>query len=117
MHAVACLRSPLYATENASALRQDWPRIPLPRSRECLLASADLGRQVAALLDPDTPVAGVTTGTIRPELRLIGPIRTTTGQGVNDDFKVTAGWGHAGQNGVTMPGRGRRSERPYSAEE
>jgi hypothetical protein len=118
MHAVACLRSPAYAEENGSALRQDWPRIPLPASRERLLASAELGRQVAALLDPDTPVKGVTTGAIRPELKLMGTLRTASGGGVNDDeLKITAGWGHAGQNGVTMPGRGNRGERPYSEAE
>ncbi|MCI0429419.1 MAG: N-6 DNA methylase [Rhodospirillales bacterium] len=118
MHAVACLRSAAYAEENASALRQDWPRIPFPNLRERLLVSAKLGQQVADLLDPDTPVAGVTTGAIRPELKLIGPIRTASGRGVNDDdLRITAGWGHAGQNGVTMPGRGRRGERPYSEEE
>jgi hypothetical protein len=27
-----------------------------------------------------------------------------------DDLDVTAGWGHAGQGGVTMPGRGRIEE-------
>jgi len=33
-----------------------------------------------------------------------------------DELKVTAGWGHAGQNGVTMPGKGRIVERPAKAE-
>jgi hypothetical protein len=118
MHAVACLRSPAYAEENGSALRQDWPRIPLPASKERLLASAELGREVAALLDPDTPVRGVTTGAIRPELKPIGTLRTSTGGGLDDEgLKLTAGWGHAGQNGVTMPGRGRRAERPYAQHE
>ncbi len=117
-HVVACMRSPAYDVENGSALRQDWPRIPLPSSRERLLASAELGRQVAALLDPDTPVEGVTTGSIRPELKVIGAIQTVSGRGLDDEeLKVMAGWGHAGQNGVTMPGRGRRSRRPYSEDE
>ena len=30
------------------------------------------------------------------------------------DLAVTAGWGHAGQGGVTMPGKGRFVERPYT---
>jgi hypothetical protein len=38
----------------------------LPKSREQFVASADLGRQVAALLDPETPVPGVTAGKVRP---------------------------------------------------
>lgn len=37
-------------------------------------ASVALGRQVAALLDSETPVPGVTGGDIRPELRPIGAI-------------------------------------------
>jgi hypothetical protein len=115
LHALAVCSAPAYVQENRDALRHDWPRVPVPATRERLLASAELGRQVAALLDPDAPVPGVTTGAIRPELKVIGPIRTESGRGVNDEeLKITAGWGHAGQKGVTMPGRGRRSERPYS---
>ncbi|HQJ98502.1 MAG TPA: DNA methyltransferase, partial [Thermoleophilia bacterium] len=33
------------------------------------------------------------------------------------DLAVTAGWGHAGKGGVTMPGRGRLVERPYTEAE
>jgi hypothetical protein len=29
-HAIATLHSPAYASENEGALKQDWPRIPLP---------------------------------------------------------------------------------------
>jgi predicted helicase len=62
-HALAILHAPAYRVGNAGALRQDWPRIPLPAAKEALLASAALGRQVAALLDTETPVAGVTVQT------------------------------------------------------
>ncbi|MFN0020708.1 MAG: type ISP restriction/modification enzyme [Pirellulaceae bacterium] len=71
-HAFSIMHAPSYATENASALRQDWPRIPLPKSRKQLVAFADLARQIAALLDPETPVPGVTAGKVRPELKLLG---------------------------------------------
>jgi hypothetical protein len=118
LHALAVTYSVEYCTSNEQGLRVSWPRIPLPASKERLLASAELGKQVAALLDPDTPVRGVTTGVIRPELKVIGTLRRSSGGGLDDDdLKVTAGWGHAGQNGVTMPGRGRRDERPYSQDE
>jgi len=30
---------------------------------------------------------------------------------------VTAGWGHGGKGGVTMPGKGKAEERPYTTEE
>ncbi|MBN1632488.1 MAG: N-6 DNA methylase, partial [Thermoleophilia bacterium] len=55
-HILAVGYSPLYLTENADGIRLDWPRIPLPNSKDLLLASAALGRQVADLLDPETDV-------------------------------------------------------------
>jgi hypothetical protein len=118
-HTLAILHDPLYRRENSGALRQDWARIPLPDHREILIASATLGRQIAALLDPETPVAGITSGKIRPELKTIAVVsRIGTGNlDPNNDFALTAGWGHAGQNSVTMPGRGKVSDRPYTPEE
>ncbi|MCY7277828.1 MAG: DNA methyltransferase, partial [Phormidesmis sp. CAN_BIN44] len=118
-HAIAILHSPAYRTENAGALKQDFPRIPLPDRRETLIASATLGRQIAALLDPETPVPGVTSGKPRPELKAIAVVsRVGTGNlDPNTDFALTAGWGHAGQNNVTMPGKGKVSDRPYTSEE
>src|SRR5215510_8903505 len=61
-HTLAILHAPTYRTENAGALRQDWPRVPLPGTAELLHASAALGRQVAALLDTERPVPGITSG-------------------------------------------------------
>jgi hypothetical protein len=34
-----------------------------------------------------------------------------------DDLAVTAGWGHGGKGGITMPGKGRIVERDYSPDE
>ena len=73
-HIVAVLHAPLYREENAGALRQDWPRVPLPKSAKVLKAGADLGRQIAALLDPETPVEGVTTLQVRAELKGLGEL-------------------------------------------
>lgn len=118
-HVFAILHAPNYVSENDGALRQDWARIPLPNSRDLLIASANLGRQVAALLDPETPVAGVTSGKLRPELKTIAVVsRVGTGNlDPNIDFALTAGWGHAGQNRVTMPGKGKVVDRAYTPEE
>ena len=58
-HIVTVVHAPLYREENAGALRQDWPRVPLPKEASTLRAGAVLGRRLAALLDPDTPVPGV----------------------------------------------------------
>ncbi|MCY7286126.1 MAG: N-6 DNA methylase, partial [Cyanobacteria bacterium CAN_BIN43] len=119
MHALAIGYSPVYLKENADGIRQDFPRIPLPDRRETLIASATLGRQIAALLDPEAAVAGVTSGKIRPEIKVIAVVsRVGTGNlDPNIDFALTAGWGHAGQNGVTMPGKGKVVDRSYTPEE
>ena len=114
-HVVAVLHSPAYRAENAGALRQDWPRIPLPKGREGLEASAELGRRVAALLDTENPVPGVTCGELRSDLRAFGAVVRVGGGALDPtagDLAVTAGWGHAGQGGVTMPGKGKLVEGP-----
>ncbi len=67
-----------------------------------------------------TDVDGVTAGDLRPELKAIGAPSRVGGVPLNDgagDLAVTAGWGHAGQGGVTMPGKGKASTRPYASEE
>ncbi len=109
-HTLAMLHAPAYRTENAGALRQEWPRVPLPATTSGLHASAALGRRVAALLDSETPVPGVTCGAIRDDLKPIAVCVRADGRPVNPDtgdLDLTAGWGHAGQGGVTMPGRGK----------
>ncbi|KAB8144288.1 N-6 DNA methylase [Chloroflexia bacterium SDU3-3] len=119
-HAIATLHAPAYRSENAGALRQDWPRVPLPATADALQASAALGRQVAALLDPETPVAGVTSGTVRPELLAMARLRRADGSPVqpqSGDLALTAGWGYRGRGGIVMPARGRTSERPPSPDE
>lgn len=53
LHALAIGYSPAYLVEHADGIRQNWPRIPLPATRAGLQASAQLGREVAALLDTE----------------------------------------------------------------
>jgi hypothetical protein len=113
MHALAIGFSPAYLSENADGIRQDWPRVPLPNAREALLASAELGRRVAALLDTETSVPGVTQGKPRLELKPIAELNYSG----TADFRLTAGWGHAGKGGVTMPGKGKMLTRGYQPEE
>ena len=125
-HALAVLHDPAYREVNAGALRMEWPRIPLPGwpegdapgAAEELIASAAKGRELAALLDPETPVAGVTAGTLRSELAAIAVPSTADGRNMaGDDFAVTAGWGHFGTGDAVMPGQGRAVERDYTAAE
>ena len=104
----------------------EWPRIPLPGwpdgdvpgAAEELLTSAARGRELAALLDPETPVAGVTAGALRPELAAIAVPSTADGRNMNgDDFALTVGWGHFGTGNAVMPGQGRALKRDYTAAE
>ena len=114
-HALAVTHAPAYRAENAGALKQDWPRIPLPDTAAALQASAALGRTVAALLDPSVPVPGVTTGAVRPELRPVAvPERADGGQldEAAGHTAVTARWGFLGSRGQTMPGPGHTVQRP-----
>ncbi len=77
LHIVSTMHSSAYCLENYDGLRMDWPRVPLPEDGEALRASGRLGRELAALLDPETPVPGVTIGALRPDLsRLAVPAKT-----------------------------------------
>ena len=125
-HALAVLHDPAYREANAGALRMEWPRIPLPGwtdgdapgAADELRASGARGRELAALLDPETPVPGVTAGTLRPELAAISVPSTADGRNmIGDDFALTAGWGHFGTGDAVMPGQGRAVERAYTAAE
>ena len=125
-HVLAVLHDPAYREANAGALRMEWPRIPLPGwpngddevAAAKLAVSAARGRKLAALLDPDTPVPGVTEGRPRPELAKIAVASTTDDTNMaGDDFALTAGWGHLGQGEAVMPGQGRPTERPYTTPE
>ena len=119
MHALAIGFSPKYLLDNADGLRRDWPRIPFPNTKELLLASAKLGRILADLLDSEL-VEGVTSGKIRKELCSIGSLTKAEGAALNlekGDLNLTAGWGHIGIDGATMPGTGRIVFRDYSPEE
>ena len=123
---LAVLHDPAYREANAGALRMEWPRIPLPGwpdgdedgAADAFAASAARGRELAALLDSDTPVPGVTTGALRLEAAAVAVPSTTDGGNMSGgDFALTAGWGHFGQGEAVMPGQGRVVERPYTANE
>ncbi len=83
-----------------------------------LAQSAARGRELARLLDSDTPVPGVTSGRLRPEIAAIAVPATTDGRNMSGgDFALSAGWGHYGTGGAVMPGQGRIVERPFTPEE
>ena len=125
-HVLLVLHDAKYHEANAGALRMEWPRIPLPGwpdgdadgAADALAETAVRGRQLATLLDSDTPVTGVTTGLLSPDLATIAvPITTDGGNMAGDDFAVSAGWGHFGTGEAVMPGQGRIVEQNYTDDE
>ena len=104
----------------------EWPRIPLPGWRydeiegaaEKLARSSARGRELVALLDPDTPVPGITRAPLRPDIATIAVPATVNGRNMSgEDFHVASGWGHYGQGDAVMPGQGRTVERPFTSAE
>ena len=125
-HVLAVLHDRDYREANAGALKMEWPRIPLPNwpdgraedAATALKESAARGRKLAALLDPDIRVPGVTEAPLRPELVVIAVPHKTDGHNMTgDDFALTAGWGHYGSGDAVMPGQGRIVERAYTPDE
>ena len=125
-HVLAVMHDSAYREDNAGAFRMGWPRIPLPGwpdgeadgAAATLAGSAARGRELAALLDPETPVLGVTQAPFRPEIAAIAVPATVEARNMaGEDFAVTAGWGHYGQGDAVMPGSGLTVERAFSAAE
>ena len=108
LHALAIDYAPAYLRENADGIRGDWPRIPLPQSAAALRASAALGQQVAALLNTEQDVSGVTSGNIRADLKVIAVPSTLNNAPL--DTTLNASWGHKSSSGIVMPGRGKTVE-------
>ena len=125
-HVLSTLHDPAYREDNAGALRMEWPRIPLPGwpdgdakdAADALVESAARGRELARLLDPETPVPGVTQAPLRPGLAAIAVPATVDGRNMaGGDFALAAGWGRLGAGGAVMPGQGRVVERAPTREE
>ena len=122
-HVLAVVHDPAYRKANVGGLRLGWPRIPLRgwnggASKEAateLVCSAARGRELASLLDLDTPVPGVAAGALRPDIAAIAvPATTGGGNMTGKDFALTAGWGHSGSGDAVMPGPGHSVERAYA---
>ena len=125
-HVLAVLHDPAYRMANSGALKMGWPRIPLPGwpdgkddgAAQAFAESADRGRELARLLDPDAPVPGVTDGTLRTEIAAIAVPSRVDGRNMSgEDFALTAGWGHYGSSQAVMPGQGRVEQRRYAVNE
>ena len=113
-HIVATLHAPSYGKQNGGALRMDWPRIPIADDPTVLKSSAELGLHIAALLDVESDVAGVSSGKLLPGLAAIALPK-------GKDFRVTMDWGslQKNKNGsrIVMPGDGDVTEREWTEAE
>ena len=109
-HALAITYAPLYLSDNADGIAIDWPRIPLPDDPALLDSSAALGAQVGTLLDTETGVPGVTSGTVAKHLRVLGAVSGT-------DLSVSAGWGRRDAKRRITPGIGRLKARDWTESE
>lgn len=119
-HALAIGYSPLYRDEHAGGLASDWPRVPLPADADTLRKSAQLGEEVAVLLDVAQPVAGIETGTFRRELEPFGMLARRDGSALEDGdaaLRLSENWGFFGERGIVQPGSARPLERDPNSEE
>lgn len=109
-HILATLNAPSYEDANIDGLRIDWPRVPFPDNAGVFKDSAALGEKLAALLNAEIEVGGVTQGAL-----LSGLIAIATPVGAS--FEVTAGWGYAPRkpngNRIVMPGVGNTTQRAW----
>jgi hypothetical protein len=111
LHALAICFSPEYLSDHRDGILGDWPRVPLPNTGSLLKTSAALGEKIAAVLDPDVPVSGVTDGKIAATLMPLGALARIDGKPLAaSDLVLSAGWGHRTNAGVIMPGGGRVKE-------
>jgi hypothetical protein len=114
-HALAILYTPFYLSEHVSAVRANWPRIPLPATFAALQHSAQLGTAVGQLLDMDSAALGVTTGKLRKELNFLGCV---SGPQKGLSLAITVGWGHGQkEKDIVMPGKGMEKRREFTADE
>ncbi|GGZ40340.1 type ISP restriction/modification enzyme [Streptomyces poonensis] len=112
-HVLAVGYSPLYLEENGDAIRNDWPRVPLPSTYEQLATSAQLGQQIADLLDIDA------TNTLTTRAwRTIAQVTRDDGERLSPeagDLAISVGWAieqrrkqkSGATSRIVMPGRGR----------
>ena len=80
----------------------------------------DVARMAVLLAGFPPEVPGVTAGDVEPFLRSVGVLTRIGGGELDpdgDDLAVTAGWGHGGKAGATMPGKGRAMQRAYDRAE
>jgi hypothetical protein len=110
LHSLAVAHSPAYLAENKDGISIDWPRVPLPAKKPLLETSAALGEAVAAFLDTEKHVVGVTAGNIREHLQKMAVIS-------GNELSITVGWGSRDRLGRVSGGQGRLDARSWTKDE
>jgi hypothetical protein len=119
LHSLSICSSPSYQIEHDEGIAEDWPRIPLPSSREALERSAALGAELRQLLDPEVPVTDAPVSGYPGRFQGLGALTSVDGGALDPlagDLAVTAGWGIRGKGGITMPSRGRLTDHGESVD-
>jgi hypothetical protein len=110
LHALAIGFAPGYLADNADGIAIGWPRVPMPDDRALFDASAALGERLAAILDTEADVTGITSGAVADHFKVLGTISAT-------NLQVNAGWGSKDSKGRINPGRGKVEMRDWTAAE
>ena len=105
-HILAICYSPRYISENASMLKIDWLRVPMPRDSKVLKHSVSLGESIASFLNYK---AVLPQDMLPVKLNEFGLIQDT-------DLAINVGWGKRANNTIN-PGKGRFKKRKWSNEE
>jgi hypothetical protein len=88
---VALTNSPCWLDEQPVE-SDDFATVPLPADPSKLLRASEIGRELVDLFDGDTPVVGVTVGSIREELRTVATADSVPGAvAVEGRYGVAAG--------------------------
>lgn len=88
---VALTNSPAWLSEQPVE-SDDFASVPLPADPSKLLRASEIGRELVDLFDGDTPVTGVTVGSIREELRNVATADSAQGTvSLEGRYGVSAG--------------------------
>ena len=107
-------------TENRDGIRRDWPRIPCPTNEGCWRNRPNWDVAWPLCWIPKSRCPALRRATSPPSFGASAHQPRSAAARLNPnagELAVTAGWGHAGKDGATMPGKGRIVQREYDKAE
>lgn len=98
-HVLSICYSRAYVSDNAKMLKVDYPNIPIPDNRDKLIRSAELGKDVATLLDvSNVNMKNAARKLIPHGIKILGRV-------CGNDYLLDGKWTHVSDRGIS-PGRG-----------